>query len=48
VLRGTLELGAAGTAMRVERGSLIALEANTIHTATALTDCAILLTITKP
>lgn len=48
VLRGALELDTADAAMRVERGSLITLEANAVHAATALTDCAILLTITMP
>ncbi len=45
-LRGALKLTTADTNVRVERGSLVTLEAGAVHGASALTDCAILLTIT--
>ena len=45
LLRGTMNLTTNAGDLRVERGSLVTLEANEVHAATALTDCAILLTI---
>lgn len=48
MLRGALNLTTGAGDVRLETGHLVTLEAKEVHATTALTDCALLLTITMP